>query len=178
MATQEKSDRWYQTVVSPCWTGHRELAFENEPFNDDVMVARWRELGYTQSRFTGDMYDMRRPEPSWMSGLRRQFAWEHFSWSVYRMGPGTVLPAHRDTYARFREVYGITDPDSIWRAVVFMEPWQSGHYFEIDGEPLTRWIPGTTVVWRNDVEHLAANVGATDRYTLQITGVIYDRAFL
>jgi hypothetical protein len=81
-----------------------------------------------------------------------------------------VLPTHSDTYARFREVYGIADPDSIWRAVIFLEPWASGHYFEIDGDPYTEWQAGDTVVWQNTVPHLAANVGMTMRYTLQITG--------
>jgi hypothetical protein len=162
--------KWYYTHIKPSWAGHRDLPYRNEPFNDPESVALWRGLGYTQTRFTGDMYDMREAEPEWMSAVRQQFEWQHFSWSVYRMPPGTVLPNHSDTYARFREIYGITDPDSIWRAVIFLEPWASGHYLEIDGHPYTEWQAGDTVVWQNTVPHLAANVGMTMRYTLQITG--------
>ncbi len=88
------------------------------------------------------------------------------------MAPGTVLPAHSDTYARFRDIHHIIDPNTIWRAVIFLEPWQSGHYFEIDGQPVVNWQAGDTVVWNNDVPHLAANMGYTDRYTLQITGIL------
>lgn len=163
--------KWYHTWVQPVWTGHQQLNYRNEPFNDPESEARWRALGYTQTRFTGDMYDMRESEPSWMPKVRQQFDWQHFSWSVYRMPPGTVLPNHSDTYARFREIHNISDPDCIWRAVIFLEPWASGHYLEIDSHPYTEWQAGDTVVWQNDVPHLAANLGITHRYTLQITGV-------
>jgi hypothetical protein len=163
--------KWYYTHTELVWTDHRDLPYCNEPFNDSESVKLWRSLGYTQTRFTGDMYDMRQSQPEWMPAVQQQFDWQCFSWSVYRMCPGTVLPAHSDTYARFRDIHGITDPDRIWRAVIFLEPWASGHYFEIDGHPYTKWQAGDTVVWQNTVPHLAANVGQTDRYTLQITGI-------
>lgn len=171
MATPDKS-KWYCTHIDPWWNDYQTLDYINEPFNDDVSLDTWKRLGYTQTRFTGDMYDMRNPAPEWVEGFRNIFPWKHFSWSIYRMGPGTVLPNHRDLYVRFREIYNVNDLDSIWRSVVFLENWQSGHYFEIDNCPITNWIAGDCVVWQNDVEHLAANMGMTDRYTLQITGVV------
>ena len=171
MAILEKNSRWQKAWIEPWWVSHRDLPYVNEPFNDPGSLAQWQALGYTQSKFTGDMYDMRNPEPAWIEGFRYHFPWQHFSWSVYRMGPGTVLPEHQDTYARFREIYGITDPNTIYRAIVFLEPWSSGHYFEVEGCPVTGWLAGDTYIWHNDVLHLAANVGRTQRYTLQITGV-------
>lgn len=163
--------RWRTMFIDPWWVSHRDLDYRNEPFNDAEALARWRDLGYTQTRFTGDMYDMRRPEPGWINGFRHWFPWQHFSWSVYRMAPGCVLPEHQDTYARFREIHDIQDADKIYRAIVFLEDWQPGHYFDIQGCPLVRWQAGDTVIWHNDVPHTAANVGTTPRYTLQITGV-------
>jgi hypothetical protein len=62
--------------------------------------------------------------------------------------------------------------------VIFLEDWQSGHYFEIDGTPITAWSAGDVITWRYDVPHVAANVGMTDRYTLQITGVPIENTFL
>lgn len=163
---------WHKTYIAPWWgQSYRQLPYVNEPFNDQTSLDHWRSLGYTQTRFTGDMYDMRQPEPNWLGPFRNYFLWNHFSWSVYKMTPGTALPAHRDTYAKFKEIYQITDAATIWRAVVFLADWQSGHYFEIDETPITEWRAGDTVVWNNDVEHVAANMGMTDRYTLQITGV-------
>ena len=87
------------------------------------------------------------------------------------MQPGTILPYHSDTYVRFCEIYGVTDISTIIRYVVFLEPWQSGHYLEINDEPITKWHRGDAVYWQGETPHIAANIGQTDRYTLQITGL-------
>jgi hypothetical protein len=154
----------------PVWhDAYEDLMYINEPFNDPMSLKEWRDLGYTQTKFTGDMYDMRQEEPEWMHLVRNIFDWKYFSWSIYRMNPGCCLPEHGDTYARFRDLHN-HDGD-IHRAVVFMEDWQSGHVFEIEKQPIAEWRAGDYVVWKNDTLHLAANVGKTPRYTLQITGV-------
>ena len=178
MATQENHNRWSRGHVDPWWHTYGDLEYVNEPFNDTASVELWRSLGYTQTRFTGDMYDMRREEPDWIDAFRSHFPWQHFSWSVFRMRPGSVLPNHSDTYARFVKIYDIQDLTAIHRAVVFIEDWQSGHYLEIDGNPITKWIAGDIYIWHNDVKHLAANNGMTNRYTLQITGVPVENPFL
>ena len=182
MATQGqfKFELYQHFRIDNSWWGndHRELPYINEPFNDAESLAKWQALGYTQTRFTGDMYDMRNPEPIWIDPFRKVFPWKHFSWSVYRMGPGTTLPNHVDTYARFRNLHSIQDANSIFRAVVFLENWQSGHYFEINEDPVVEWAAGETVIWQNNTRHLAANMGMTDRYTLQITGVPDENIFV
>ena len=178
MVILDQPKRWRTQRVNVFWDGHRDLPYVNEPFNDPDSLSRWRHLGYTQEKFTGDMYDMRQPEPSWMQPFRDIFNWKHFSWSLYRMGPGTVLPMHQDLYVRFREIYQIKNAGDIVRAIVFLEDWQSGHYFEIDNHPVVSWSAGDTVIWHNDVPHLAANMGQTDRYTLQITGVLDANQFV
>jgi len=177
MVTPENK-RWGKIWFKPWWSDYKDLVYVNEPFNDPISLERWKRLGYTQTKFTGDMYDMRKAEPAWISPFRIHLPWQHFSWSVYRMGPGSVLPNHSDIYTRFKKLYKINNNDSIFRAIVFLEDWQSGHYFEIAGDPVTHWIAGDTYIWQYDVEHLAANVGTTDRYTLQITGVPNENPFL
>ena len=163
---------WGQIWFNPWWgTEHRDLPYINEPFNNAEDLAEWQRLGYTQTTFTGDLYDMRFPEPSWIDRFRRFLPLRHFSWSVYRMRPGTTLPEHSDTYARFREIYQIHTTVPIRRYVIFLEDWASGHYLEVHGEPLQPWLSGAAVFWHDEVPHLAANVGKTDRYTLQITGI-------
>ena len=162
---------WYQGHMDPYWNGeYKDLMYINEPFNDPVSLKEWRNLGFTQTKFTGDLYDMRQTEPKWMVSVQEALPWKYFSWSVYRMNPGSTLPMHGDTYARFRELYA-WDGD-IHRAVIYMEDWQSGHISEIEDTVITDWRAGDYVVWKNDTQHLAANVGKTARYTLQITGVI------
>lgn len=174
----QENKRWGRTWIEPTWVSHRSLPYINEPFNDPESLELWRSLGYTQTKFTGDMYDMRNTEPAWINIFKHHFPWKHFSWSVYRMTPGCVLPNHSDLYVRFKKIYNVTDDNSIYRAVVMLEDWQSGHYFEIDNQPFTKWIAGDAFIWQSDVKHLAANVGMTDRYTLQITGVPVENPLL
>ena len=170
MEIQEHSN-WYTGYTTPVWSGqYKDLSYINEPFNDPVSLKEWRDLGYTQTKFTGDMYDMRQEEPDWMDAIREVLPWKHFSWSIYRMNPGSCLPEHGDTYARFRQLHN-WDGD-IHRAIFYMEDWQSGHISEIEKQPLINWRAGDYIIWKNDTLHLAANVGKTPRYTLQITGVI------
>lgn len=170
MEIQEQNN-WYSGHTEPVWSGaYKDLQYINEPFNDAESLKEWRDLGYTQKRFTGDMYDMRQEEPEWMFKVREHFPWKNFSWSVYRMNPGSTLPMHRDTYARFREINNCQG--DIHRAVIYLEDWQSGHISEIEDTVITKWKAGDYLVWKNDTPHLAANVGKTARYTLQVTGVI------
>jgi hypothetical protein len=163
---------WARGYIKPWWgIKHRQLAYKNEPFNDPITQARWNALGFNQTRFTGDMYDMRNPEPGWLGNFRNCFQFRHFSWSVYRMEPGTTIPEHIDTYSKFKEIYQLSDDTNIARALVFLEDWASGHYLELAGEPIVKWKAGDWVCWSNDLPHIAANVGTTNRYTLQITGI-------
>lgn len=173
METAVNHNNWGRVHVMPWWTWHhRDLPYIHEDFNNSDDVRAWQQLGWTQQRFTGDLYDMRSPEPDWINPFRAWLPMKHWSWSVYRMRPGDALPQHRDTYQRFSEIYGIADINTIRRYVIFLENWQSGHYFEIDGVPITNWVTGTGIYWQGDAPHLAANLGSEPRYTLQITGVV------
>lgn len=174
METHATSDRCFaQHDFCDHWGDqHRDLPFINEPFNDAETQAGWINLGFKHEKFTGDLYDMRFAEPGWIDPFRQQIKLAHFSWSVYRMTPGTVLPEHADTYSKFRQIYGIDDLARIVRYVVFLEDWQSGHYFEIDNFPIISWVKGQAVSWRGDTPHIAANIGKQNRYTLQLTGIL------
>jgi len=173
MVIPAQNNTWAQGHVDPWWgLRHRDLAYTNEPFNDSSSLTEWRRLGYSQNRFTGDMYDMRNSEPVWVDSFRGVFPFERFSWSFYRMPPGSVLPAHRDTYDRFKLIHGLETTDSVVRTIVFLEDWASGHYLEMNGTPVTEWRAGDWVSWHDDFLHLAANMGRTDRYTLQLTGTV------
>ena len=173
MVTPAQNNTWAQGHVDPWWgLRHRDLAYINEPFNDSASLTEWRRLGFSQSRFTGDMYDMRNSEPGWVDSFRDIFPFERLSWSFYRMPPGCVLPAHRDTYDRFKLIHGLETTHSVVRTIVFLEDWASGHYLEMNGTPVTGWCAGDWVSWHDDFLHLAANMGQTNRYTLQLTGTV------
>ena len=163
--------------INPAWQEPGEWHYTNLPtiyklFNDPVSLAEWRQLGYTHKLFTGEIYDMNNPEPPWMKSVRTALPWKYFSWSIHFMMPGRVIPEHGDTYVTFKRVHNLEDTVNIHRALIFMDDWQSGHIFEVNKAPVLNYKAGDYVVWKNDTLHLAANVGKTHRYSLQITGVI------
>lgn len=170
MATQEI----IKYFLEPFWDNeYRHLNYVNEPFNDAPARQLWTNAGYPD-RFTGDMCDMRYPQPSWnhkFIDIFSNLGWKNIGTSYYRMNTGTVLPTHGDLYAKYIALFDLKGQEhKIRRAVVFLEDWASGHYAEYMHEPLVKWQAGTVMEWSYDTPHMAANLGLTPRYTLQITG--------
>jgi len=149
------------------------LDYVNEEFNDIANLERWLALGYA-NKFTGDMCDMRRPQPSWnyqFIKIFQEMGWKDIGTSYYRMGTGTILPTHSDLYLRYVDIFKLQGQEhDIRRAIVFLEDWKPGHYFEGNDQPTVNWRAGDVVEWEYDAPHLAANLGLDPRYTLQITG--------
>jgi len=165
--------------LTPFWANRPEsfkgLEYIQEEFNDQVSLEYWRSLGYPE-KFTGDMCDMRSPQPVWNERIIKQFqryGWKDIGTSYYRMGPGTILPMHKDLYIKYINLFNLQGKEeTIHRAIIFLEDWQSGHYLEIGSDVITKWSAGAVVEWQYDTPHMAANLGITPRYTLQVTGHI------
>lgn len=151
----------------------KQLDYVNEHFNDVESTQRWLAQGYA-NRFTGDMCDMRSPQPTWNQqfvNIYEQMGWKDIGTSYYRMTTGTTLPVHSDLYLRYVELFKLQGREQrIRRAIVFLEDWKPGHYSEYDGIAKVNWLAGDVVEWGYDAPHMAANMGIDPRYTLQITG--------
>jgi hypothetical protein len=151
----------------------KELLYINETFNDVESLQRWTAQGYA-NKFTGDMCDMRSTQPSWNDrfvNIYRELGWKDIGTSYYRMGTGTILPTHGDLYLRYIDLFNLQGKEQrIRRAIVFLEDWKPGHYFEGNNVAKVDWRAGDVVEWCYDAPHLAANLGLEPRYTLQITG--------
>lgn len=151
----------------------KNLDYLNEEFNDPDNLRHWLDLGFA-NKFTGDMCDMRQPQPSFNKKfleIYTEMGWKDIGTSYYRMQPGTILPTHQDLYKRYVQLFDLQGRETtIRRAIVYMEDWKSGHYAEFNGQPFTGWLAGDVVEWQYDTPHLAANLGTEPRYTLQITG--------
>lgn len=152
---------------------YKNLNYTREPFNDPESLSTWVTQGYS-GPFTGWMCDMRSAQPSWNDRFIEIFeskGWQDIGTSYYRMDTGTILPVHGDLYKKYVSLFNLQGNEHwIYRAIVFLEDWQPGHYFEIDGKAWTDWRAGDAVEWRYDTPHMAANIGLLPRYTLQITG--------
>jgi hypothetical protein len=175
-SSQKSQIRQYQ--LHPFWNNSFEtLKYVNEYFNDPDQVMVWLDQGYAD-RFTGDMCDMRHAQPTWNQRFLDIFAgqgWQDIGTSYYRMRTGTVLPTHQDLYAKYISLFGMQGREhTIRRAIVFLEDWQPGHYAEYENRPFVNWRAGAVVEWTYNTPHMAANLGPTPRYTLQITGHVND----
>ena len=165
---------YHRYQLYPFWDEeYKTLDYINETFNDDESVNRWLDQGYA-NQFTGDMCDMRSPQPTWNQRFIDIFAglgWKDIGTSYYRMPTGTVLPTHKDLYLKYINLFNLQGREhTIRRAIILLEEWKSGHCLEIMGRPITDWKAGTVIEWAYDTPHMAANIGLDPRYTLQITG--------
>jgi len=164
--------------LHPFWdNSYIHLDYVNETFNDTHQLMVWRGQGYANN-FTGDMCDMRSDQPAWNHRFIDIFSaqgWQDVGTSYYRMNTATVLPTHSDLYKKYVELFDLQGREhTIRRAVVFLEDWQPGHYAEYCNQPFVNWSAGAVVEWNYDASHMAANLGPTPRYTLQITGHVND----
>lgn len=147
------------------------LDYFNEQFNDKATANEWDNL-YGNIYKTGDLADFRVTQPIWITKIINHFNLKNSTTAFYKMTPGCILPYHNDKYLKYVKYFNISNPQNITRVIIFLEKWQPGHIFEINGVPIYNYKKGTYVQWQYDTEHLAANLGKTNRYTLQLTGTL------
>lgn len=163
----------YQTGhIDPWWDdSFKDLNYLYTPLTNAHDLVRWINEGYRGLNFDGALYDMKQPMPDYARPFFTLFDWDNVGISFFRMQTCDVLPSHCDSYDKFRKIHNIQDPNCIRRAIVFLEDWKSGHYFEIDGRPIIPWRRGDWVCWHYNTPHFAGNIGVEPRYTLQLTGI-------
>jgi hypothetical protein len=160
--------------ITPWWDdSFKDLDYQYIPIMNIHDQERWATEGYTSVRLNGATYNMRRLEenmPEYTKPFLTMFDWENIGLSYYRQNTLDMFPLHQDFYTTYKKIWNISDNNKIWRCIVFLEDWKSGHYFEIDGVAHLNWRKGDYVVWQYDTPHAAANIGTEPRYTMQITG--------
>jgi len=168
---------WCQGRIPVRWTLDEVdgLDWVREEFNDPQMTDTWLAL-YGPVFRTGYQADYRSRQLDCNANIVADLAQAGMALgktglSYYKMMPGDILPYHGDTYARYRSHYGV-DIRDIWRVIVFLQDWQPGFLFEMEGHPITQYRAGDWVAWQGGAEHMAGNLGRVPRYTLQITGVM------
>jgi len=164
------NDKWMRGHVEPWWDKQfKELDYQYYPLKNTHDLIRWIGEGYSHLNLNGGLYNTPRPMPEYADGFYNLFPWKDIGIAFYKMNTCDVLPLHVDVYTSYRQMFRIS-ADKVYRSIVFLDDWKSGHYFEIDGHPLIPWRAGDWVYWNNDVPHFAGNFGTEPRYTMQITG--------
>lgn len=147
----------------------KDLNYVYYPLKNTQDEERWKSQGYDRITLNGGLYNMTQPMPDYATPFFTMFDWDNVGIAFYRMNTLEALPVHVDSYTTYVKKFNLL-PEQVWRCIVFLEDWKSGHYFEIDGVAHMNWRRGDYVLWNNDVPHYAGNFGLEPRYTMQITG--------
>jgi hypothetical protein len=151
---------------------YENIEYINKPFSDKSTIEQWKSLGHDYKKYTGLMRDQSQELPKWCFELAKEVPLKNSTITLYCMTPGTIMPEHSDMFYRYRQIMNLKSTDNVGRVVIFLEDWKSGHYFEIDKNPIVNWEKGDYILWQNDIPHIAANLGKENRYTMQVTGII------
>lgn len=166
-----------QGKLCPFWTDDQieSLNFET-PYDSNVgfdLYEKNDRIRYAD-KMTANLY---RGLPIFLDDviLQSEFSWlEHRAFALHQILPGNILPLHRDKYNFYKQKNNVSDIESIVRVIVFLQDKHPGHILEIENLSLSHWTKGDWVAWRGSAQHLAANLGNVNRYTLQITGIINE----
>jgi hypothetical protein len=158
--------------ITPWWDdSFKTLDYTYTPIKNTHDEERWISEGYKNVTLNGSLYNMSNPMPAYAMPFFTVFDWDNVGLGFFRMKTLEMLPTHQDNYTSYKILFNIVDPTVIWRCIVFLEDWKSGHYMEVDDKPIVDWKRGDYVMWNNDVSHYAGNFGTEPRYTMQITGM-------
>jgi hypothetical protein len=90
---------------------------------------------------------------------------------LFRQLPGQILPSHIDNYKKANEKTTSGHALKAVRFAVALNDWNVGHYWHFGNTVWSQWKTGDCVHWHRTMAHGTANVGHTERLTLQITGI-------
>lgn len=94
--------------------------------------------------------------------------WSKWSFSIIRINPGNTVPEHIDTFFKVRSQFKSSVHP--YRFLVLLEDWKSGHYLELNGEPVVKWKAGDVYVLTETLWHIGGNMGNVPFYSAQYTG--------
>ena len=105
--------------------------------------------------------------------IGKQLAMEVITVSSILQPPGSVIPLHRDTFYQIAQRYPYRTETKV-RANIYLEDWKLGHFVQYNNEVSTHWQQGEGFLWDSDILHLGANAGMESKYTLQVSGFLYE----
>jgi hypothetical protein len=138
---------------------YKNLNYINKPFNDKDTLTKWKSLGHVYEKYTGKMLDQSQTLPNWCFKFLDNFLLQNPTITLYCMTPGTILPEHSDTFLKYKHIMNLGLKDSISRCIIFLEDWKSGHYFEIDEDPIVKWKSGDYIMWRDSTSTYGSKFG-------------------
>lgn len=103
--------------------------------------------------------------------IGQQLGMEVITASTICQPPGNVVPWHRDTFYQINQQFPERQELKV-RANIYIEDWKMGHFIQYNDSVSTHWKSGEGFMWDSSIEHLGANAGMQNKYTLQISGFL------
>jgi hypothetical protein len=159
---------WFQGQVElPVYNEYKNLAYEKRSAYE-YDITDWKRQGYTHTSFTGAMHVVKE-NYIWLNKIAEKIGLSNCGFTFYKMSTGDIMPRHTDHFNTYQKIFNV-EKSKVWRAVVVLQDWEPGHYFDIEHRAIVNYKRGEFVLFDAFCDHSAANLGLKDRYTLQITG--------
>lgn len=158
--------------IKPFWDKkYLNYEYVKTYFKDEKQMKEWESVGYLPENLSMEICQVDNNHEFFEKISNAFPELKNISLCFHKLTPGHYLPTHSDQYAYYSKVHNIKDRNLIRRNIIFLEEYQIGHLLVIGDRIISHWHPGDVASWSGQTPHSAINLGVTDRYTLQVTGV-------
>lgn len=164
--------------ISPEWdiTDFYDLNYKLDKHKDQQLIDNYIATGYASDALTLFNYFEPNPMPDCIySYIKPYFSFiEKMSVAINLFCPGQFIPQHSDLYQKYMTANEITSIENIVRYIVMLEDGVPGQIIGIGNSTHTMWKAGDCFSWMNTEPHAFYNFSISNRYAVQITGIISD----
>jgi hypothetical protein len=105
--------------------------------------------------------------------LGKKLGMEVVTVSSIRLRPGNIIPLHRDMFYQIKKRFP-DDTRPRVRANINLEEWKNGHFIQVNHKGVPKvcsgWKQGSGHLWCTEIEHIGANCGMENKFSLQVSG--------
>ena len=145
----------------------REHEHDKENMGFETKKINFNIYGKNLSVCVGNSFDI----PEVFNRVSALFHLQEIVSNINMYKPGMILPWHKDSYVTYAKNKKLKKIDKIVRIIVFLHDSQPGQQLWIE-DKLCYGKSGSWFSWQGSQTHMAANLSMTDRYILQITGIV------
>jgi len=138
---------------------------------DEIYLSKFIEAGHNYEQIQLFNYFEPNPMPKVVEEIKSHFSYlKHLTAAVNFVPPGNYLPLHADLYQRWREVFQVSDVNSVHRYIVMLGKSSPGQILQVGNRCYSTWEAGDYFGWTGSKEHAIYNFSLGYRYAIQLTG--------
>jgi len=101
-------------------------------------------------------------QPQWLNDIITNLGTDITAWSINCYHPNTVI----------RNVGKLSKVVGNLKIMIFLEPWSTGNYLEINQQAFSNWTAGTILAFPESSNVIDINLGDVPRYTVELSGCL------